>query len=284
MDIVLTLIYATLIGSYNVFKKLASQKSTESTILVIYTTITFLLSLLWLSKGISVPLKFIPLFAIKGFLLATSWFLVLKVLKSADLSLVMVTGVLSSVLSFILGIVLFNETTRLIQVIGSVIIVLGVAIINFISGDKTKKETTFIHFVFLFLSALISASSTVIDKYTTTYLTQFQTQFWFALFVAIFSWIYFAVECVKAKDFLIKKEDFKNWKIYPIGILLFIGDIFLFSAYKVPGSQLITISILMQLKIVVSVVAGAFIFKEENILKKIILSLFVIAGAILIAI
>lgn len=283
MDIILTLFYATFIGFYNIFKKLATMKSKESTILVIYTTTTFILTLLWLPFGLSIPASFIPIFALKGFLLATSWFLVLKVLKTADLSLVMITGVLSSVLSFILGITIFHETTNALQIIGSTIIVLGVAIINFINGNREKKETKLIHFVVLFLSALISSTSNVIDKYTTTHLTPFQTQFWFAMFVALFSWIYFGIECVKSKEFLIKKEDLKNWRIYPIGILLFIGDVILFFAYKVPGSKMITISILLQLKVVISIIVGAFIFKEEKLFTKISVSLFVIAGAILIA-
>ena len=283
MDIILTLFYATFIGFYNIFKKLATMKSKESTILVIYTTTTFILTLLWLPFGLSIPASFIPIFALKGFLLATSWFLVLRVLKTADLSLVMITGVLSSVLSFILGITIFHETTNALQIIGSTIIVLGVAIINFINGNREKKETKLIHFVVLFLSALISSTSNVIDKYTTTHLTPFQTQFWFAMFVALFSWIYFGIECVKSKEFLIKKEDLKNWRIYPIGILLFIGDVILFFAYKVPGSKMITISILLQLKVVISIIVGAFIFKEEKLFTKISVSLFVIAGAILIA-
>ena len=69
-----------------------------------------------------------------------------------------------------------------------------------------------------------------------------------------------------------------------MGIGLFVADVMLFRAYKVPGSQLITISVISKLKAVITVVAGIFIFKEKNILKKIIFSLIVVLGVILISI
>ena len=55
----------------------------------------------------------------------------------------------------------------------------------------------------------------------------------------------------------------------------------LFMAYKVPGSQLITISVLIKLQVVVTVLASIAIFKEKNILKKVLLTLLVVAGVIL---
>ena len=69
-----------------------------------------------------------------------------------------------------------------------------------------------------------------------------------------------------------------------VGIFIFLADIMLFSAYKVAGSQLITISVLSKLKIIVTVLAGIIIFKEKNIWTKLCLSLLVVIGAIMIAV
>lgn len=283
MEILFTLLYATLIGFYNIFKKCAVKKSNESTILVLFTTVSFLLSLMWLPFGMKIPAKFVLIFALKGFLLSFSWFIVLKVLKTADLSIVTVTNIISAVLSFILGIVLFNETAGIWQIIGSIIIVLGVALIN-LSNRNSKGQITIVQLSLLLVSALITTSSNVIDKYTTNHLTSFQVQFWFLLFVCLFSWIFYAIECFKNKKFLLQKSDFKNYWIYLVGIFLFIGDFMLFRAYAVPNSQMITISILSKMKVVITVWLGTFIFKEKNILKKLLLSSLVILGAILISV
>jgi len=283
MEIFFTLLYATLIGFYNIFKKCAVKKSSESTILVLFTTVSFLLSLMWLPFGMKIPAKFVLIFALKGFLLSFSWFIVLKVLKTADLSIVTVTNIISAVLSFILGIVLFNETAGVWQIIGSVIIVLGVALIN-LSNRNSKGQITMLQLALLLVSALITTSSNVIDKYTTSHLSSFQVQFWFLLFVCLFSWIFYAIECIKNKKFLLQKSDFKNYWIYLVGIFLFIGDFMLFIAYAVPNSQMITISILSKMKVIITVWLGTFIFKEKNILKKLLLSSLVIIGAILISV
>lgn len=283
MEIFFTLLYATLIGFYNIFKKCAVKKSNESTILVLFTSVSFLLSLMWLPFGMKIPAKFVLIFALKGFLLSFSWFIVLKVLKTADLSIVTVTNIISAVLSFILGIVLFNETAGVWQIIGSVIIILGVALIN-LSNRNSKGQITILQLALLLVSALITTSSNVIDKYTTSHLSSFQVQFWFLLFVCLFSWIFYAIECIKNKKFLLQKSDFKNYWIYLVGIFLFIGDFMLFRAYAVPNSQMITISILSKMKVIITVWLGTFIFKEKNILKKLLLSSLVIIGAILISV
>ncbi len=282
MEILFTLMYAGLIGFYNVFKKMAVKKSGESTILVMFTTITFLLSLVWVPFGVAISGHFVWIFVLKGFILATSWFLVLKVLKTADLSIVTITNILSAVLSFVLGILIFDERAGVWQIIGSVIIILGVAAINLLNKNS-KGRVTALQLCMLLLAALITTTSNVIDRYTTNHLTTYQVQFWFLLFVAVFSWIYFGIECIKNKKFLIGKQDLKNPWIYLVGIFLFMGDFVLFLAYKVPGSQMITISVLSKLKIVVTVLAGILIFKEKNIWKKILLTLLVILGAVMIS-
>lgn len=283
MEIFYTILYATFIGFYNIFKKQSVNKSKEPVVLVLFTTVAFLCSLIWIPFGMQIPFKFILIFMLKGFLLALSWLIVLRVLRDIDVSLVCIMTVISSVVTFILGLVVFKETTNALQIIGSIVIVLSVAGINLINKKQANK-VTLLHVGLLILSALITTSSNVIDKYTTTHLTTYQVQFWFLLFVCLFSWIFFGILKIKDKSLTIQKNDLKNFWIYLIGIFLFIGDFWLFQAYKVPGSKMITISILSKLKIVITVLAGIIIFKEKNITKKLILTSLVVAGAILISI
>ena len=283
MEIIFTLLYALLIGFFEVFKKISVKKSNESSILVMLTSTAFLLSLIWIPFGVAISIDFILIFALKGFIIAFNWYITLKILKSADLSIVAITNILSTVLSFIIGIVVFNEVAVIWQIIGSILIIGSVALINIISRNN-KGKITKIQLILLLVCALISSGSSVIDKYTTTYLNPQQTQFWFLLFVSLFSWIFFIIDAIKNKTSPIKKRDFKNFWIYFAGACLFFGDFMLFNAYKVPNSQLITISVISKLKIIVTVLAGIIIFKEKNIWKKLLLTLLIVIGAIMIAI
>ena len=103
--------------------------------------------------------------------------------------------------------------------------------------------------------------NTVIDKYTTQTLSAYQVQFWFLLFVFVFSCIFFAVECVKEKKFLIQKYDFKNYWIYIVGIALFLGDFFLFLSYTMTGSKMIIITTISKFKFFISVLICILLYK-----------------------
>ena len=48
MEILFTILYALFIGFYNVFKKQSIKKNNEYTVLVLFTTVAFLCSLIWI--------------------------------------------------------------------------------------------------------------------------------------------------------------------------------------------------------------------------------------------
>ena len=139
MYIIFAILYASLIGFYNVLKKKALEKSNESAILVMFTTVCFLLAQIWIPFGIAIESKFIWLFVLKGFLLAFSWYCVLKVLKNADLSLVSLTTVMSTVITFLIGIFWFDESMTWVQIIGAVVIVSGAVMINLLNKSASSK-------------------------------------------------------------------------------------------------------------------------------------------------
>ena len=267
MYIYLALLYALIIGFHEIFKKQARVKSNTSTILVMFTTITFLLALIWIPFGVTIPSEFIWIFALKGFLLSFSWFIILKIIKEADISIVTTLKLVSVVLTFVLGLTVFGESASIMQFVGIFMILLGVTLISFVN-KKEKGKIKVIHIIFILISAIITTVSEVIDKYTTTYLSNFQVQFWFLLFTFVFSWLFFAFDCIKSKQFLIKKDDFKNYWIYLVGISLFVGDLMLFLSYTSPGSQMIIITILAKIKILVTVLCGILIFKEKKYYQK----------------
>lgn len=283
MEILFTVLYALMIGFYNLFKKLALCKSDGAVVLVLFVTTAFACCFFLIPFGVVVPWHLIWILALKGFLIAVSWFFVLKILKTVDLTIVTVTDVLSAGLSFVLGLTLFGENASWLQVLGLVIIVLSVAAIN-LANRKCQGSANKLQILGLIFSALVSTSCNVFDKYTTTYLTPFQVQFWFLFFVCVFAWLFFVIKCLRTKRCLIQKKDFRNFWIYLSGFLLFLGDFFLFQAYRIPGSKMIIISILTKLKVVVAVLAGILIMKEKQVGKKLFFATTVIVGAVLVSV
>ena len=280
--ILFAILYATLIGFYNLFKKKATKNSTESVILVMFTAVCFVLAQIWIPFGVAIPASFIWVFALKGFLLSFSWFCLLKVLKTADMSLVSLTTVVSSVITFLIGVLYFDESMTWIQIVGSIVIVSGAVLINFVN-KKEHAKTNIKQVLMLLASTLITSISNVIDKTTTDSLESYQVQYWFLLFVFIFSCMFFMIECFKNKRFLIEKSDLKNFWIYLVGLFLFLGDMFLFLSYKSPDSQMIIISVISKFKMVVSVLLGLIFFKEDNWIKKLLICFMIFAGILMVS-
>ena len=113
-----------------------------------------------------------------------------------------------------------------------------------------------------------------VDKKVMSYVTSSQLQFWFMLFMMVIYWI---ILLFKEKEFKIKN----NYCILLTAIFLTIGDRCLFIANSFPQSKVWFMTILKQLSVIVSVILGKVIFKEKNIIKKIICSLIIILGVML---
>jgi len=281
--VIFALLYALFSGFFNVSKKKAIGTSREVVILVMFSLISFFISLIWIPFGVMVPLKFILILAFKGLIVTLSFYLLLTVLRETDVSVASLTKVLSYVITFLVGILLMGESATILQIIGAFLIIVGAVLINLVNKKATGKINKK-SIILLLLCAIISSLSNIIDKYTTTYLEPRQVQFWFLLFLFVFSCLFFIIESIRAKKFLIQKSDLKNYWIYVAGIIFFIGDIFLFLAYTMPGGQMILITALSKFNGVVTVIAGILLFKEKDWMKKIFIALMMFIGVLLITI
>ena len=282
MYIYVALLYALVVGFNDIFKKKACQKSNPIAILVIYTTVAFLLSLSIIPFGVAVPFDFFLLLTLKGFIITFDWFIILTMLKKVNISLVMALKLVSILLTFVLGVTVFEETASTVQFVGIFLVIFGITAISLIN-KKEDNKVKIIHIILLLIASLITTASEVLDKYTTTYLTNFQVQFWYLLSASFFSWIFFFIYCIVSQKILLQKTDIKNYWSYIVGLLLFVSNLLLFGAYRMPGSEMIIITVLSKLKVLITVFAGILIFKEKNIWLKILLTAIIILGTILIA-
>ncbi len=283
MYIIYSLLYALFSGFYKINKKLAGKNSNSLSILVLFTTGSFLLSLIWAPLLSCFNIELILILFAKGFICAIAFYLIIKLLKSINISGLTLNEVLSTLFVFVGGILYFNESASLLQYVGCAVIVLSSVLINLVSKNDAGK-LTLKSITLLVISALLSASTCFIDKYTTQFMPVYDNQFWFLMSLCIWSWIFVLFTSLKCKKFVVCKKDFKNYFIYLVAIFLFVGDIFLFIAYKQPGAQMILISTISKLKTIFFTLFGVFIFKEEHKLFKILIAILAVVGVILISI
>ena len=129
------------------------------------------------------------------------------------------------------------------------------------------------------LSCLLNAVSETLDKYIMSSfdVTSSALQFWF---MGILAFMYLAYILIKKVDFRIKEAVRDPW-IYALSFSLVLGDRLLFIANSDPESTVTIMTLVKQSSAVISILIGKFVFKEKNILKKLVCAAVIIAGIML---
>lgn len=197
-----------------------------------------------------------------------------------SMSLYSVINLSRIIFTIALSVLFLGEKLTLTIIVGVVIIILGLMLVNKISNTKDKKETTLKPVLLLLFSCLLNAISATIDKEILRYITPSQLQFWFLLFLTILCLL--LILCKKQKiDF---KNIRKNYWIFIAGISLVIADKFLFLANEIPTSKVSIMTLIKQASAIEGIILGKILFKEKNIIKKLLCSAIIIFGIILVLI
>lgn len=142
------------------------------------------------------------------------------------------------------------------------------------TGLPEKYSTTF--FIFLaFLSCILNAVSGLMDKILMKEMNSSQLQFWYTLFMVIYYAIY--ALCTRAK---ISRSVWKNVWIYLLAVGLIAMDKVLFIANGIAESQVTVMTLIKQSSVIVTIIAGKYVFKEKDILHKVFCAAIVVAGII----
>ncbi len=140
--------------------------------------------------------------------------------------------------------------------------------------NLSVQNTTF--FVLLaFLSCILNAVSGLLDKILMKEMNSSQLQFWYTLFMVIFYALYALITRAK-----IDRSVWKNVWIYLLAIGLISMDKVLFIANGMADSQVTIMTLIKQSSVIVAILAGKFVFKEKDILHKVICALIVVAGIV----
>ncbi len=278
--IILTFLYAMFNGLFECSKKKAVEKSSIYEVLAYFSLISFGMVAFFSKNVFSIQLQDFLFILLKVIVVIIAWILSLYAIDKMSISLYGTIKVFRVIFSVLLSIVLLGEQLDIITIVGTVIVIIGLYLMNNVTNEKSKEKTNIKAIILLIVACLLNAISAIIDKKILLNVTSSQLQFWFLLFLSIGYWI---IVLIKNKKVNIKGIA-KNYWILIVAITLVIGDRFLFMANEMPESKVATMSIIKQLSTIEIIILGKIMFNEKNIIKKLLCSTLVIFGTILILI
>ena len=275
--IMFAVLYAVFSGIYNCAKKKAIEKNTVYEVLAVFSTIAFLLVATITREAFDIDFKYLLIIFVKSLIITGSWILSLKAIEKMSVSIYGLINLSKILFAIILSVLLLKEKLTLTLLLGAIIVIIGLFLVNKISNQSGNKEASIKSVILLLIACFFSAVSAMIDKKILVHINSGQLQFWFLFFLAILYWILLLTRKQKINN----KALCNNYWIIISAIALIIGDRFLFIATKMPESKMSIITIINQLSVIETIVLGKIMFKEKNIMKKLLCSILIIIGVTL---
>ena len=252
----------------NVFQKILTNNSEKPSVINFYTYLGLSLIGSIFSETITFSTEIIYNILIMGFLGALGNYFIIKALSCGELSSLAPINSYKPVVALIFGIFLLNEIPNLIEISAILLIIIGTIIL-------ANSKFLFSKACFYRILALIFSGTEAIFIKKIILLTNISTCF---LFWAISGLVFSTLFILSSKHKLkIIKPNIK----YQLGLIILVGLMqystnFVFSKINVAYALS-----LFQLSTIVSVFLGVNIFKEKNLIRKIIASIIMIFGAII---
>lgn len=137
--------------------------------------------------------------------------------------------------------------------------------------------------IFAIIAAtFLGASSGLYDKFLiqSLFLDPQTLLFWFSFYVILILLVILSITWFPFAD---KRKAFKwRWTIPAVGILLTSADYFYFKALQDPEALIMLLSAIKRSQIIIAVVVGGLIFKEQNKRKKLVPLVGIMLGVFLI--
>ena len=219
---------------------------------------------------------------VKSMIMASSWVLAYQALKHLPITIVTPIRSAGPFFTFIGAIFIYNEKPNFYQWVGFFLIIISVLLYSRIGkkeGIIFKKNK----WIFAIIGAtFLGASSGLYDKFLIQSLTlNPQTlQFWFCFYTVF---ILLLILSITWFPFSAKRKAFKwKWSIPAVGILLQTADYFYFKALQDSDALIMLLSAIKRSQILIAVVIGGLLFKEQNKRKKLVPLFGILLGVFLI--
>ena len=296
MWIILALISAVLLGLYDVFKKLSLNSNAVLPVLMISTISGAGLVLpvvlgsafypdFFKEIGLYIPkinLHEHKLIFMKSILVVSSWVFAFHAVKHLPITIVSPIRATGPIWTLIGAILIFGENLNLLQWLGVSVTLVFFYLLSTagkLEGINFRRNT----WIFCMVTAtLLGAASGLYDKFIIRKIDRLAVQAWFSFYqvvvmlpaIAMFRWS-------KPKN---QRPAFQwRWSIPVIGLLLLLADFSYFYALSYPDSMISIISPLRRGGVLVAFVTGALLFNENNIRRKGIYMLGILAGILIIS-
>ncbi len=292
--ILLSVLSATLLGVYDIFKKISLSRNAVLPVLFLSTLINALLftPVLYVAYFTEVP-RYQPmfqfanltlsdhlLFALKSVIVGSSWTLAYYAMKYLPITIVSPIRSSGPLWTLLGAVVIFGEKLTFWQWIGLAITLLFYYLFS-LSGQKegiSFRKNRWIFF--MTLSTLIGSVSSLYDKYLVSHYNRLAMQAWYHVYMVPLMLLLLLLIWYPTRH---RYEKFQwRWSIPLISLCLTLGDFIYFWALSYSDSLIAIVSTIRRGSVVVSFSIGAMLFKEKNVVQKGLILLGILAGIVLI--
>lgn len=273
--IIFILLYGILKGAREPIKKGVLRDVGVLTALFVYTFVGFLMSAPTAEGVFSVtPFAFL-LVVIKSFVIFVAWILAFLAIKKVPVSVYGLCDMSRVIFSTLLGVFFLGESLTGKGILSLILVVLGLYFANAKKGAENENyQMKYIWIIFA--ECFLNAVSGTMDKYimSTGEITSSALQFWFMLLLSAF---YLGYILIKREKLELKKAFTNPW-LYVLSFSLILGDRMLFIANADPESRVTIMTLVKQSSAVVTIILGKLIYKEKNIVRKLICAGVILLG------
>ncbi|WP_167619604.1 DMT family transporter [Maribellus sediminis] len=217
---------------------------------------------------------------LKSFIVVSSWILAFFALKHLPVTIFAPIRATGPFWTLIGAIIIFHERLNSLQWIG-VSLTLAFFYLFSTAGKLEGIEFRRNKWIFLIIGATIIGSiSGLYDKFIISRIDRIAVQAWFSFYQVVILLPVLAVFWYPNRK---NTTSFQwRWTIAAIGISLIIADFLYFYALSIEGSMISMLSALRRSSVLIAFGLGAILFKEQNVKKKGIYLVGILAGILLI--
>lgn len=226
------------------------------------------------------------LIALKSFVIFAAWICSFNAIKKLPVSVMGILDLSRVIFATLMGVAFLGEVMGTLQIWGLAFVASGLLMLplpnalmhkkNMPANEKESVKPGYV--VLALISCILNAVSGTMDKYLmSTDMTSGQLQFWYMLFLVAYYGIYILIKRIHINW----KSLLKNYWIWILSILFVLADRALFIANGYPDSKVTVMTLIKQSGCLVTILGGKFIFKEKNILYKLICAAVIIAGIVI---
>lgn len=283
MWIALVTVYGIFKGIRDITKKKAMQINSTMEVLFFYTLLSFILcaALSFAGDGGKTPLETdfskLWIIAVKSSVIFVAWICSFKAIERLPIGFYGIMDMSRVVIAAILSVVFLHETPTEAKIAGMAIVIAGLLLVN-VRKEGNGRKAEALSIALVLVSCLMNAVSENLDKYLmgSTELSSGQLQFWYMFFLVVLYFGYLVV----SRTSIDWKKLFKNYWIVIMSVLFVFGDKALFEACKYENSSVITMTLIKQCSVLITIVGGRLVFKEKHTLYKLACAVIIIAGIV----